>query len=138
MHALHIPVAAVVIALCATAGAPAYAAGPASTAAGQLNPGQRAAAAYGGKNFSLNADAGLTIGTYSARGQASGGKIQDVVIWSGAKGIYGGVSVGINDVIYDADATQAYYGKREVDPAQILDGRVQNPQSNVLGMVLAA
>jgi lipid-binding SYLF domain-containing protein len=46
--------------------------------------------------------------------------------------------VGINDVIYDADATQAYYGKRELDPAQILDGRVQNPQSNVLGMVLAA
>lgn len=89
-----------------------------------------------GKNFSLDADAAVTVADWSRRAQASGGKVQDVVAWSGAKGAYAGASVGVTDVIADAEANRAYYGRERVDPAQVVAGRVDNPHHNVLGRVL--
>ncbi len=90
------------------------------------------------KKFSINADAGLTIVKYSARAQASGGKVQDVVVWSDTKGAYAGVSVGVTDVVWDDEANRAYYRRDNLDPRQILDGSIPNPQHNVIGMVLHA
>jgi lipid-binding SYLF domain-containing protein/predicted outer membrane protein len=90
-----------------------------------------------GKNFSINADAGLNIVHYSARKQASAGKIQDVIVWSGAAGAYAGVSIGLNGMTFDDEANRAYYGKDNLDPVRIIDGSVQAPGNNVLGMVLA-
>lgn len=87
-------------------------------------------------NFSINADAGLTIASYSARGQVSGGKVSDVVVWSGTKGLYAGVSAGLTDVSLDRGANRAYYGRRDADANAILSGRLENPHNNVLGMVL--
>lgn len=78
-------------------------------------------------NFSLNADAGLTIINYSARAQGSLGK-GDVVIWSDAKGAYAGVSLGVSDIFWDGDETRAYYGKT-VTPAAVINGQVQAPAS---------
>ena len=89
------------------------------------------------KKFSLNADAGLTIANYSRREHASAGKVQDVILWSGTKGAYAGVSIGLNDVMFDEEANRAYYGRDGLDPSRIIDGAVANPGSNVLGMVLA-
>ncbi|MDQ3058886.1 MAG: DUF4142 domain-containing protein [Pseudomonadota bacterium] len=88
------------------------------------------------KNFSLNADAGINIARYARRAQASAGKIQDVIVWSGARGAYAGASFGLNDVVFDDDANRAYYGRQDLNASAILDGRVQNPGNNVLGMVL--
>lgn len=87
------------------------------------------------RKFSLSADAGLAVGDYSQRRQASAGKVQDVVVWSGTKGAYAGVSVGVTDVMLDRDANRAYYG-REATAARILDGAVDNPRHNVLDRVL--
>ena len=89
-----------------------------------------------GKNFSLNADAGLAIANYSARGQVSGGKVQDILIWSDTEGAYAGVSVAITDVAVDNDANRAYYGRADVSPAQIVSGAVPSPHNNILGIVL--
>jgi lipid-binding SYLF domain-containing protein/predicted outer membrane protein len=88
------------------------------------------------RGFSVVADAGLTIGNYSTRDHASAGKVQDIVVWSGTSGAYAGLSLGLTDVAVDAAANRAYYGRPEVSPLEILAGRVENPQQNVLGIVL--
>lgn len=89
------------------------------------------------KKFSLDADMGLTIVNYSGRAQLSGGKVQDVIVWSDTEGAYAGISVGLTDVFVDREANRAYYG-REVTPSQVIGGQVDNPNNNVLGMVLGA
>ncbi len=89
------------------------------------------------RKFSLNADAGLTVVNWSRRAQASGGKVQDAIVWSDTKGAYAGASVGLTDVMLDKDANRAYYGRDGLSAQQIIEGRVDNPHSNVLGRVLA-
>jgi len=88
------------------------------------------------QKFSLNADAGLTIANWSRRAQASGGKVQDVIVWSQTKGAYVGASIGLTDVMLDTEANRAYYGRAGLSPREIIDGKVKNPHSNVLGRVL--
>jgi lipid-binding SYLF domain-containing protein len=90
-----------------------------------------------GKNFSVNADAGLTIVSYSRRAEASGGKVQDIVFWSGTHGAYAGASVGLTDVTFDDNANKAWYGRDGLNAAQIVHGQVQNPHNKVLDRVLA-
>jgi lipid-binding SYLF domain-containing protein len=58
------------------------------------------------------------------------------VVWSGTSGAYAGFSLGLTDVAVDAQANRAYYGRPEISPLEILAGRVENPQQNVLGIVL--
>jgi lipid-binding SYLF domain-containing protein/predicted outer membrane protein len=88
------------------------------------------------RTFSLNADAGLTVGHAARRRQASAGKIEDIVVWSDTEGLYAGASVGVTGVKVDLEANRAYYGRPGVTVAQILQGEVQNPRHNVLQMVL--
>ncbi len=90
-----------------------------------------------GKKFSLSADAGLTVVNWSRRAQVSGGKVQDVIVWSNAKGAYAGASVGVTDVMLDGEANRAYYRRQDLTPRQIIDGQIENPNNNTLGMVLA-
>jgi len=78
-------------------------------------------------NFSLNADAGLTIIDYSAKVQGALGK-GDVVFWSDTKGAYAGASLSATDITYDADANRAYYRASDVTPERILSGQVMNPR----------
>ena len=89
-----------------------------------------------GKKFSLNADAGLTVVNWSRRAQMSGGKVQDVILWSNAKGAYAGASVGVNDVMLDDEANRAYYRRKDLSPQQIIAGQIESPHNNTLGMVL--
>lgn len=80
-------------------------------------------------NFSLNADAGLTVVNWNKRAQASVGKSPDVIAWTDTKGLYGDLAVGITDIYRDNDANQAYYG-RKVAINDILHGSVQDPMNN--------
>lgn len=89
-----------------------------------------------GQKFSLTADAGLTFADHSQRAQAATGKIEDVVLWSGTKGAFAGVSVGVTDVMLDDDANRAYYGRAGLTPAQILGGSVPSPRANKLDSML--
>ncbi|MBI1181473.1 MAG: hypothetical protein GC201_13030 [Alphaproteobacteria bacterium] len=85
-------------------------------------------------NFSLDADAGLTIVDYSAAGQASAGK-GDVVVWSDTKGAFAGAMVGVSDINWDDDENAAYYGSK-VTAAAVIKGEVRSAANNPLATQL--
>ena len=67
-------------------------------------------------NWSLNAEAGLTIVNWSGKAQGSAGK-GDVTVWSDTKGLLGAVAVSVTDIQFDHGETSAFYGK----PMQVAD-----------------
>jgi len=84
----------------------------------------RAVNSFKGQNtFSLNANAGLTIVNWSARGQASLGKA-DVVLWSDTEGLFGGASISVSDISADTEENQAYFGRNDTSPGGILSGKI--------------
>lgn len=87
-------------------------------------------------NFSLNAEAGLTVVNWSGKAQASAGK-GDVVIWSDTEGLFGGATASVTDINFDEDETAGYYGK-QVAVRDIFNGKVRGPaQANMLKQALA-
>ncbi|ESR23302.1 lipid-binding SYLF domain-containing protein [Lutibaculum baratangense] len=72
-------------------------------------------------NFSLDANAGLTLVEYSAEAQGSWGN-EDVVLWTDMTGLFAGVTLGLSDIAYDGETTNAYYGG-EFTPAALLGGQ---------------
>lgn len=87
-------------------------------------------------NFSLSAEAGLTVVNWSRMAQSVAGT-GDVVAWSGTKGLFGdAIAVGIHDVRYNEQLTNAYYG-RALSPGDVATGSVTNPQSASLQQALA-
>lgn len=80
-------------------------------------------------NFSLNADAGVTVVNWSKRGQLSAGKGADVIVWADTEGLYGDLSVSVADIKWDGEANQSYYS-RTVTARDILNGTAQDPQAN--------
>lgn len=61
-------------------------------------------------NFSLSADAGLTVVTYARLAEGSTGG--DIVAWSGSKGLFANaVTVAIQDIRFNQGLTDAYYGQ---------------------------
>ncbi len=87
-------------------------------------------------NFSLGANAGLTIVNYSAQGRAPIGT-GDIVVWSAPSGVFAGASVNGADVTQNTGQDRAYYG-RPVTARQILGGQVTDPGSATLRSALAA
>ena len=86
-------------------------------------------------NFSLNAEAGLTVVNWSklAMGTAGAG---DVVAWSGTKGLFGdAVAVGLTGIRFNEKLTNAYYG-RTLSPKDIASGSVSNAQAKPLQQAL--
>lgn len=71
-------------------------------------------------NFSLNANAGLSIIDYSANAQGTYGK-GDIVVWSDTKGLFAGVSIGVSDIGWSKGDNEAFYGGN-VTPQQIFAG----------------
>jgi len=76
-------------------------------------------------NWSLNADAGLTVINWSAKAQGSIGK-GDVIVWSDTEGLLGDLSVSLTDINFDEDETAAYYGQNVTREA-IFSGTVKAP-----------
>jgi lipid-binding SYLF domain-containing protein len=88
-------------------------------------------------NFSLSADAGLTVINWAklAQGSTGGG---DAVAWSGTKGLFGNVAtLGANDIRFNQRLTHAYYGK-PTTTEEVISGKVKNPDSDALKQALAA
>lgn len=79
-------------------------------------------------NFSLNADAGLTVVNWTHRAQASAGKGADVIAWSDTKGLYGDLAVSATDIFWDDGANKAYYQK-SASARDIINGNVKAPDS---------
>jgi lipid-binding SYLF domain-containing protein len=78
-------------------------------------------------NFSLGANAGLTVIGYSAKGQAPVGK-GDVVIWSNQSGAFAGADLSATDITSNKQEDHNFYGKT-VSTAQIIKGHVQQQQA---------
>jgi lipid-binding SYLF domain-containing protein len=87
-------------------------------------------------NFNLSADAGLTVVNWNRQVQGQVGKA-DVLVWSGSKGLFGNVAtLAVNDIHFNQGATRAYYGK-PATVADVMSGKVTNPQAEALRQVLA-
>ncbi|MGZ5182145.1 MAG: lipid-binding SYLF domain-containing protein [Ramlibacter sp.] len=85
-------------------------------------------------NFSLSADAGITVVNFAR--MAQGSTTGDVVAWSGSKGLFGNAAtVAINDIRYNQRLTEAYYGK-PVTAMQAIDSSEPNPQADPLRRAL--
>jgi SH3 domain-containing YSC84-like protein 1 len=78
--------------------------------------------------WSLNGSAGLAVVKYSAGAEGSVGD-GDVVLWSGVEGLFGGASVGIDNIRPDQRYNRDYYGQK-VTTEQILSGNVNNPHGD--------
>ncbi|MFE8070448.1 YSC84-related protein [Marinobacteraceae bacterium S3BR75-40.1] len=81
-------------------------------------------------NFSLNANAGLSIINWSADAQNNWGK-GDVVVWSETEGAMAEASIGVSDIVWDDEANQAYY-QQPTSPKAVLTGQVKNPHQDQL------
>ncbi len=84
--------------------------------------------------WSLNANAGLTVVTWSGKSQENTGK-GDVILWSNTNGLYGGLTASVTDITPDTKMDHAYYGER-VSSRQILMGSVSNPSADRLRQAL--
>jgi lipid-binding SYLF domain-containing protein len=88
-------------------------------------------------NFTLSADAGLTVVDWTKYAQGTVGK-SDVVVWAGAKGLFGNAAtIGVNDIHFNQRANDSYYGK-PTSVQDIVDGKATNPHSEPLKQALAA
>jgi SH3 domain-containing YSC84-like protein 1 len=82
-------------------------------------------------NFSLDAEAGLTVLNWSAVTEATAGR-GDVVVWSDMTGLVGDLSVAVTNINFDEDRTSRYYRQRVVSPTDVLTGAVEDPHDETL------
>ena len=83
-------------------------------------------------NWSLNAEAGLTVINWSPKAQASAGK-GDVVVWADTKGLLGDLAISLTDIRFDRDETAAFFGKT-VTMREIFSGTVKAPAEQVAAL----
>jgi lipid-binding SYLF domain-containing protein len=81
-------------------------------------------------SWSLSAGAGLTAVNYNQARES--GTLNDVVIWSDVKGLFGGASVGATNIARDQQTNQVYYNYPDVTTQQILSGAIVSSGSNAL------
>ena len=79
-------------------------------------------------NFSLNANAGLTIVNYATKTQGGVGK-GDIVVWAGEKGALAGASISGSDITQDKKPNNDFY-RRSVTAKDIIDGHVTKAQAS--------
>lgn len=85
-------------------------------------------------NFSLNADAGLTLFDFSERAQAAAGK-GDIVIWSDTEGAFADLAINVENVFWEEDENDAYYGQ-QVKPDMVLMGDVDSGMESPLNGIV--
>ena len=78
--------------------------------------------------WALNANAGLTVVTWSGKGQAETGN-GDVIEWTDTNGLYGGLTASVTDITPDTDMDRAYYGTA-ITSQQLLSGSVSPSAPN--------
>lgn len=76
--------------------------------------------------FSLNANAGLSIIDWSANAQAAAGK-GDIILWSDTEGLFGGVSISVEDISFDEEESSAFYGQEVRTQSQVLASNASDP-----------
>jgi SH3 domain-containing YSC84-like protein 1 len=87
--------------------------------------------------WQLGASTGLTVVKYSGEQSiVTAHPNADIVMWSGAKGLYGGISAGATYITPDSSLNDAYYHGL-VTNRQVLTGAVRNRQSADLREALA-
>ncbi|MDQ6620970.1 MAG: lipid-binding SYLF domain-containing protein [Pseudomonadota bacterium] len=84
-------------------------------------------------NWSLNANAGLTVVNWSQVAQTSTGH-GDITMWSDAKGLLAGVNLGLTDVTYDGDETSAFYGRQRIAANDALGAVTSSHNSDVVAL----
>jgi lipid-binding SYLF domain-containing protein len=91
---------------------------------------ERGVSAMLSSNVKLGADASVAVGPVGAGASAATAALSaDIIAFSRAKGLYGGISLDGAVVAVRGDWNRAYYGK-EVNPSEILVRRaVSNPQA---------
>jgi len=87
-------------------------------------------------DWSLNGNAGLTVVNWSGKAQANTGR-GDVILWSNARGLYGGLTASVTHLSPDTKMDRAYY-RRPVTSREILAGRVGNGKADALRDALAS
>ncbi|MBK4736585.1 lipid-binding SYLF domain-containing protein [Noviherbaspirillum pedocola] len=85
-------------------------------------------------NFSLNANAGLTIVNYTGKAQADVGH-GDIIVWADTKGAYANASVGVSDIHRDVSDTKAFY-KTDASAKDIVNGKVSSTEADALKQAL--
>ena len=78
-------------------------------------------------NFSINADAKLTVVDYSSLAENKLGDKSDVIFWSDTEGAFAGVALSATDISWDDEENPAYYGKT-VGARDIISGKVTGPE----------
>lgn len=92
---------------------------------------------YKKNNFSINANAGLTVLNWSRMAEGTAGT-GDVLVWSDTKGLFGDlVTVELNDLRYSNRMNNAYY-RRTLAAPDVVAGKVENPQADSLVRAVAA
>jgi SH3 domain-containing YSC84-like protein 1 len=87
-------------------------------------------------NFSLSADAGLTVVNWTKVAQGTAGE-GDVVVWSGTKGLFGdAVAIGVNDIRFNQNLTTAYY-HQNVSPKDVVAGKAKSQHTEKLKQALS-
>ena len=87
-------------------------------------------------DFSLDADAGLTLLDYSARAQADVGEA-DVILWSDTEGAFAGAALGVSDIAWDDAQNRGYYDA-SATPEAVMSGRVRNQEAESLRQKLSS
>lgn len=80
--------------------------------------------------WALGASAGLTVVRYSGNAHAQEGR-GDVIVWSDARGLYGGLTAGVTDITPSSKLDHAYY-QQPASAHEILSGNVTNSASDPL------
>lgn len=75
--------------------------------------------------WSLDADAGLTVANWSEKTQATAGE-KDVVVWSDTKGLLGDVALSVTNINFDEEDTQKFYGQKMAQK-EVFSGKGEAP-----------
>ena len=82
-------------------------------------------------NFSLNANSSLAIIKWSPAAQGSAGK-GDVIIWSGANGVFAGLDVSGADIHADTGYDKAYYNNKYTGTKEIIQSQISPANASKL------
>ncbi len=90
-------------------------------------------------SWALNGSAGLTLVNWSGKTEANTvhNGSEDVIVWTNTKGLYGGLTVGVQQVSPDSEMNRAYY-QPSVSSTDILAGNISSPGADPLRNALAS